>query len=45
MAGLVMVFGILFAIFVKPVLSKKSDDEQHKEIVENDELEASSTPV
>ncbi|MER2090927.1 MAG: MFS transporter [Sporosarcina sp.] len=45
MAGLVLVFGILFAIFVRPVLSKKNEDEHGNELAEKDELEPGSAPV
>lgn len=45
MAGLVLIFGILFAIFVKPDMTKKTSVDLNKEKVENAELEVSSTPL
>ena len=45
MAGLVLIFGILFAIFVKPDMTKKTNVELNKVRVTKDELEANSSPL
>lgn len=45
MAGLVLIFGILFAIFVRPDMTKTTSVDLNKERVENADLEASSTPL
>lgn len=44
-AGLVLIFGLLFAIFVKPKLAKVSMDEQHVKLEEKESRKKNSVPV